>query len=81
MSMAKNTQSQNRYSFRRGWMRVPPVESKAVKQEILEYFDCYSRPFWTEILYGRKPLTLDQMEAIEAIFINHKVKKSNIWGQ
>jgi adenylate kinase family enzyme len=60
-------------------MRVPQGDKKIIKDEILNIFKHYSRPFWAGILYGRKPLTLDQMEAIEQVFKNHGIRK-NIWG-
>lgn len=70
----------NRYSFQRGWLKVTLGEKETVKREILDTFGHYSRPFWTDLLYGRKALTIDQMEAIEAVFAKRKIRKSNIWG-
>jgi hypothetical protein len=80
MQIAKISQKVSRYSFKRGWMRVTLGEKEAVKKELLEVFGSYSRPFWTAILYGRKPLTVDQMEAVEAVFAKYGIRKSNIWG-
>ena len=68
----------SRYTFYKGWQRVALGDRKIIKAEILDIFKSYSRPFWTNILYGRKPLTLDQMEAIEQVFAKYKIK--NIWG-
>ena len=69
----------NRYTFIKGWMRVRLGDKKSIKAEILDIFKHYSRPFWTGLLYGRKPLNMDQMEAIEEVFKKHGIKK--IWGE
>lgn len=80
MQIAKKRQKSERYSFRKGWRKISREESSLVKDEILNIFGHYSRPFWTDLLYGRKALTIDEMEAIKDVFIKCKIKKSNIWG-
>lgn len=71
----------NRYSFMKGWMRVPQGDKEAVKHQILSIYQHWSRPFWTAILYGRKKINIDQMEATEAVFQNLKPPIKKIWGE
>jgi hypothetical protein len=80
MQIGRIIQNASRYSIQKGYLRVPLGDKEVVKNEILDVFGHHSRPFWTAILYGRKPLTVDQMEAIEKVFADHRIKKSQIWG-
>lgn len=81
MQITQIRQKSGRYSFQKGFQKVTIGEKETVKIEILDVFGHYSRPFWTNLLYGRKALTIDEMEAIEAVFAKHNIKKSKIWGQ
>lgn len=77
----KLPRTNSRYSIRKAFGRVPGDDQPVVRKKILDVFGRYSRPFWTSILYGRKPLNIDQMEALEKIFAELKPPVKRIWGQ
>lgn len=79
--MQKLLKTNSRYSIRKAYGRVPGDDQLVIRKKILDVFSCYSRPFWTAILYGRKPLNFDQAEAIEKIFIELKPPVKKIWNQ
>jgi hypothetical protein len=68
-----------RYSFLKGWNKVPRGKSREVKQSIMKALNITSKPQWYARLNGKVEPKVSEVEAIESVFASERIK--DIWGE
>lgn len=76
--MAKKIQ--NNYSFKKGMGLVASKDVRLAKDEIMKALGITSRTQWYQRLYGKIVPNIEEVAAIEQIFLKYKVKTTEIWG-
>lgn len=76
---SKNMSNKGKYSFRKGFDKVPGGIQPKVKAEIMEFLNIKTLAAWLARLNGKVEHKASEKEGIEKIFRNHKV--TNIWGE
>ncbi|HCO18078.1 MAG TPA: hypothetical protein DIT39_00450 [Tissierellales bacterium] len=69
-----------RFSFARGYARIPAGDQLAFRTELLEKLGYNNLASFYDRKNGKKEPKVSEKEIIEELFVKYGVKKSEIWG-
>ena len=68
------------FSFKKGWGYLPSNKKKTVRDEIKTALNLKTNVAFYRRVNGEVEPKVSEKEAIETIFLNHGVKRAQIWG-